>query len=151
MFDLEIHGKKQTKRVVTKILKIDENNQYGHAMTKALPYRCIRKQKRPTLLEFNKILYKISHDDKIGHFFVVDMKFHHKTGKTIFFNETYPPTFEKKNKKVEPFERSTLQLMTVLNRNEEKGAINRFAYNSKTHSILEEKNLFFCKLKTFIF
>ena len=33
-----------------------------------------------------------------------------------------------------------LQPMTVLNWNEEKYTINRFAYNSKTHSILEEKN-----------
>ena len=41
LFDLEIDGKKQTGRVVTKILKMDENNQYGQAMTKALPYGCI--------------------------------------------------------------------------------------------------------------
>ena len=40
---------------------------------------------------------------------------------------------------MEPFERSTLQLMTVLNRDEEKDAINRFVYNFKTHSTLGEK------------
>ena len=34
---------------------------------------------------------------------------------------------------MEPFERSTLQLMTVLNQNEEKDTIKRFAYNSKTY------------------
>ena len=28
-----------------KILKMDRNNQYGEAMTKAPPYGCIKKQK----------------------------------------------------------------------------------------------------------
>ena len=45
IFDLEINGKKQIKRVSTKIIKMDENNQYGQAMTKPLPYGCIEKQK----------------------------------------------------------------------------------------------------------
>ena len=45
---------------------MDENSQYGQAMTKPLPYGCIKKQNHPlSLLEFNKILDKISHDDKI--------------------------------------------------------------------------------------
>ena len=30
------------KRVISKILKLDENNQYGHAMTKPLPTGCIK-------------------------------------------------------------------------------------------------------------
>ena len=90
MFDLGIDGIKQTKRIVSKILKIDKNNQYGQAMTKALPYGCIKKQKqktkKTTLLEFNKILDKISHDDKIGHHFVVDIKFYNKNPNTLLFN-----------------------------------------------------------------
>ena len=45
LFDLDISAKKQTKRIVTKILKIDENNQYGQDITKALPYGCIKKTK----------------------------------------------------------------------------------------------------------
>ena len=48
--------KKQTKRVVTKILKMEENNKYGEAMTKALPCGCIKKPKTTTLLEFKRIL-----------------------------------------------------------------------------------------------
>ena len=44
LFDLEIDGKKETKRISSKILKIDENNQYGKAMTKALPYGCIKEK-----------------------------------------------------------------------------------------------------------
>ena len=41
--DLEINGKKQIKRVSTKIIKMDKINQYGQAMTKPLPYGCIKK------------------------------------------------------------------------------------------------------------
>ena len=47
LFDLYIDGKKQTKRISSKILKMDENNQYGQAMTKPLPYGCIKKQECP--------------------------------------------------------------------------------------------------------
>ena len=43
IFDLEINGQRQIKRVSTKNLKIDENNQYQQAMTKPLPYGCIKK------------------------------------------------------------------------------------------------------------
>ena len=48
LFDLNIDGKKQTKRSSIKILKIDENNQYGQAMTKPFPYGCMKKQEHPT-------------------------------------------------------------------------------------------------------
>ena len=75
---------KQKKRITTKILKLDENNQYGMAMTKPLPFGCIKKaSKLPTLLEFNLILKGLSHTDKIGHLFIVDIKFHNKKEKTF--------------------------------------------------------------------
>ena len=99
---------------------MDENNQYGMTMTKPLPYGCIKKQDTvPSLTEFNRILDKISHEDKISHLFTVDIKFHNINEKTLLFNEIYPPIFEK-NKKVDPYERSTLQLFSVAVRNEEK-------------------------------
>ena len=56
LFDLNIDAKKQTKIISTKILKMDENNQYGQAMMKPLPYGCIKRQEHPpSLVEFNKI------------------------------------------------------------------------------------------------
>ena len=92
-------------------------------MTKPLSYSCIKKQEyAPSLLEFNKILDKISHEDKIGHLFIVDIKFHNKNPKTMLFNEIYPPIFEK-NKKMEPSVRSTLQLMSIFVRDEGKDKI----------------------------
>ena len=108
-------------------------------MTKPLPYGCIKKQDKVlTMTEFNKILDCISHDDRIGHLFTVDLKFHNVNEKTLLFNEIYPPIFQR-NKKIDPFERSTLQLMSVIVRDEEKDKINSFAYNSGTHSTLKEK------------
>ena len=118
---------------------MDENNQYGMTMTKPLPYGCIKKQPHPpSMLEFNKILDRISHEDSIGHLFVVDIKLNEINPKTLLFNEIYPPIFEK-NKKMDPYERSTLQLMNIGVRNEEKDTVNSFLYNSKTHSTLKEK------------
>ena len=71
--------------------------------------------KTPTILEFNHILDSISHEDTNSHLFIFDMKLHNKNSKTMLFNETYPPIFEK-NKTVCPHERSTIQLLSVLNR-----------------------------------
>ena len=34
----------ELKKFSSKIIKMDENNQYGMAMTKPLPYGCIKKQ-----------------------------------------------------------------------------------------------------------
>ena len=139
IFDLTIDGKKQTKRILSKILKMDENSQYGMAMTKPLPYGCIKKRFRsPTLAEFNKILDEISDEDLTSHLFIVDIKFHNVNPKTLLFNELYPPIFEKSNK-MEPYVRSTLQLLSIMVVNEGKDKINSFPYNSKTHSILKEK------------
>ena len=43
VYNLKLHGKKATqKRVITKILKFNENNQQGHGMNKPLPTVCIK-------------------------------------------------------------------------------------------------------------
>ena len=100
LFDLHIDCEKQTKTISKKILKMDENNQYRQAMTKPFPCGCIKRQEHtPSLVEFNKILDRISHEDKIGHLFIVDIKFHNINPKTLLFNEIYPPNFEKKTRK----------------------------------------------------
>ena len=51
----------------------------------------------------------------------------------------YTLLFLKKNKTVRAHERSTVQLMSVLNRDEEKDIINSFKCTAKTHSTLDEK------------
>ena len=42
VYNLKMNNEKTKKRVITKILKLDENNQYGHGMTKPLPISCIK-------------------------------------------------------------------------------------------------------------
>ena len=45
VYNLTLNDKKEKKRIITKILKLDENNQYGMAMTKPLPTGCIKDDK----------------------------------------------------------------------------------------------------------
>ena len=77
---------------------MDENNQYGNAMTELLPYGCFKKETEiPDLQKFNFILQDLSPDDKIGHLFVVNIIFDEKNAdeKKLLFNEIYTPLFEK--------------------------------------------------------
>ena len=59
----------QVKRFSSKIIKMDENSQYGFAMTKPLPYCCIKLKKEvPTLSELKYLLANVTlRDYKIGH------------------------------------------------------------------------------------
>ena len=99
----------KNKIISTKILKMDEDNQKGNAMTKPLPYGCIKKQQKiPSLRKFNMIQNKLSHTDKIGHLFIVDIKFHFKNKKTMLFNKNlYSNIWKEQTDKT--IERSTFE------------------------------------------
>ena len=88
----------EDKKVVSKILKMAENNQYGNALTKPLPTGSIKRKKIPTMREFDLIIWGISDKDRIGHLFVVNIHFDKKNAseKQLFYNEIYLPLFEKK-------------------------------------------------------
>ena len=121
---------------------MDDNNQYGFTMTKPLPYGCIKLKKIvPTLDELKDFLANVTLNDKIGHLFIVDIVLDDKNEKTILFNEIYPPIFEK-NKKIEPFERSCMQIMSraeiKVNENKED-TLYSLPFNSKTHATLKDK------------
>ena len=77
-FDLTIDGRKHKKNFNKNIKNVWKQPIWaGNGKLKLLPYGCVKKQEYPpSLLEFNKILYKISHDNKIGDLFIVDIKFH---------------------------------------------------------------------------
>ena len=53
--------------VITKILKLDENNQYGDAMTNPIPTGYIKKHPPPSWLNFNLLLDTVHLDDEIGY------------------------------------------------------------------------------------
>ena len=42
VYNIKFGKEKVKKRVITKTLKLDENNQYGNRMTKPLPTSCIK-------------------------------------------------------------------------------------------------------------
>ena len=66
------------RRINSKILKLDENNQYSFAMTKPMLIGCIKEHPAPSWLTFNFLLENVDLDDKIGHLFIVDIMFDEK-------------------------------------------------------------------------
>ena len=118
---------------------MDENNQYGMAMTKPLPYGCIKKKKKVlSINEHNELLKNVTLEDKVGHLFTVDIEFADINEKTLLFNEIYLPIFAK-NKKISPHERSTCQIIGRAQKKNEKDDISKLQFNSKTHSTLKNK------------
>ena len=75
-YNLKLDGEEiySTKRVISQILKLDENNQYGYAMTKPMPTGSI-KEKVPSWREFKLLLETVDLDDSVVHLFVVDIFF----------------------------------------------------------------------------
>ena len=60
-YNLKIDNEKieKKKRIISKILKIDENNQYFKGMTKPLPTRCIKDDCDISWETFNFLLEKV--------------------------------------------------------------------------------------------
>ena len=119
VYNLKINNEKTKKRVITKILKLDENNQYGHGMTKPLPTGCIKDNDDISWETFNILLEIVNFDDKIGHLYIVDIEFDFKnaTEREFAYNEIYSPIIEKQ-KIIDPCERSVFQLLEQFVRGE---------------------------------
>ena len=75
VYNLKLDNEKVKKRVITKILKLDENNQYGHAMTKPLSTGFIKDDKDISWETFNFLLESVSSEDKIGDLCIVEIEF----------------------------------------------------------------------------
>ena len=105
----------EKKRLISKILKLNENNQYGHAMTKPLPTGCIKNDPDLSWNTFNLLLESVNLNHQIGHLCIVDIKFDHQnaTEKQIVYNEIYPPIIEKQ-KTIDANEKSIHQLLDNL-------------------------------------
>ena len=98
MLKLNNYSNYKRKRVITKIVKFDENNQYGYAMTRPMPTRCIKQNASPSWVTFNLLMEKVTLEDKIGHLFVVDIEFDFENAshRQLTYNEIFPPIIEKK-------------------------------------------------------
>ena len=128
---------------------MDENNQYGNAMTKPLPYSCIKKPLK-CLLFWSLTKYLIVYLTRTNSVIFLLLTLNFKIKTKMLFNEIYMPNFDK-NKVIQAQHRSALQLMSVISRNKEKDLVRTFKENSKTHSTLEEKTLSLFMQNTFTF
>ena len=141
VYSLKFNNEKkfQKKRVITKILKMDENNQYGFAMTKPMPTGCIKENNSPSWLTFNLLLETVTLEDKIGHLFIVDIKFDSENAdeRKYLYNEIFPRIIEKKTK-IDVNDRSLFQLLELFTQTE-KGKPKSYRVTEKSHSTLFPK------------
>ena len=145
VYNLKLDGKNADKKtVITKILKFDENNQYGHGMTKPLPTGCIKDNNHVSWATFNCLLEKVSLEDEIGHLYVVDIMFDTKnaTEKQLIYNEIYPPIIEKQ-KIIDPCERSVYQLLEQYIEGANNNPLAYWAM-AKAHATISQKHFSQC-------
>ena len=139
-YKLKLDGEEKYNdyRVISKLVKFDENNQYGFSMTNPMAIGSI-KEKYPSWVEFNLLMEKVSLDDPICHLFVVDAEFEHEkaTDCQIMYNEIFPP-FTDKQTRNDANERSVFQRLELYSENI-KGTPKRYKINSKCHSNLLPK------------
>ena len=135
---MDLHKKSENRHVISKILKFDENNQYGFAMIQPLPTDCIKKLV-VSFLTFNLLLESVSLDDTIGRLYVADIKFDSdKATKCLMvYNEIFLPIVEK-DLILEPNERSCFQLLELYCETDENKP-KTYTATTKVHSILFSK------------
>ena len=139
MLKLNNYSSYERKRVITKIVKFDENNQYGYAMTRPMPTGCIKQKTSPSWVTFNLLIEKVSLEDKIGHLFVVNIEldFENASARQLTYNEIFPPIIEKK-KIMEANERSLFQLLELFSKNEQNKP-RSYVCTAKSHATLLPK------------
>ena len=89
--------------MISKILKLDENNQYGNGMRKPLPTGCIKDDSHISWATFNFSMETVDFKDTIGHLYIVNIEFDYEnaTEKMVTYNEIYPLIIEK-HKTIDP-------------------------------------------------
>ena len=127
------------RRIITKILKLDENIHYGYAMTKPMPTGCIKEYPSPSWLKFNLLLETVNLDDEIGHLFVVDIEFDVKraTEYEYMYNEIFPTIIEKQ-KLLKANKRSVYQLLELMQKTSD-GVPKTYRCTEKSHATMFPK------------
>ena len=136
-YNLKIENEKaEKKRVISKIFKLDENNQYGNGMTKPLPTGCRKDDFDISGEIFIFLLEKVDFD-------LVNIAFDIKnaTKRELAYNETYPLIIEKQ-KIIDPCERSVFQLLEqfIAGENGPKS----YRSTAKMHAALFKKKIYRC-------
>ena len=142
VYSLKLDNQKKfsKKRIITKIVKLDESNQYGYAMTRPMPTGCIKQNNSPSWLQFNLLLEKVSFEDLICHLFIVDIEFDEKNAseKQYMYNEIFPPIIEKE-KILDANERSLFQLLELFDTTD-NGKQKSYRCTAKSHATMFPKN-----------
>ena len=108
--------------MIWKILKLDENKQYGNEIAKPLPTGCIKDDSDISWATFSFLIETVDFKDTIGHLYIVGIEFDYEnaTEKMMAYNEIYPPIIEK-HKIIDQCERSVFQLLENIKK--EKGVL----------------------------
>ena len=140
IYNVRLDGEESSKkrRVFS---KVDENNQYGFAMTNPLPIGIFKKQSDPNMETLENSLKNFDPNAKIGEVFVVDIQFDaYDDPRKRTYNEIYPCIFQPKSKAL-PNRRSVYQLLSNM-RSGKRGNILNFKTTEKTHATLDPKKRF---------
>ena len=141
VYSLKLNNEKtfSKKRVISKIVKLDENNQYGYAMTRPMPTGCIKENNSPSWLKFNLLLETVTLEDKIGHLFIVDIEFDLENAdeRKYLYNEIFPPIIEK-NTIIDVNDRSLFQLLELFAKTDKEKA-KCYRVTAKSHATLFPK------------
>ena len=142
-YDLKLDDDVEQKkyRVMSKILKLDENNQYGLALTKPMATGCIKDDHDLSWRTFNLLLESVTLDDPIEHLYlvVVELDFDRLTPKQKVYNEICPPIIEKQ-KVIDIYERSTYQFLEHYELINNK--VKLYTPTKKAHATLFQKKCF---------
>ena len=136
-YNLKIENEKaEKKRVISKIFKLDEKNQYGNGMTKPLPTGCRKDDLDISWEIYIFLLEKVDFD-------LVDIAFdiNNATKRELAYNETYPPIIEKQ-KIIDPCERSVFQLLEQFIAGE--NGPRSYRSTAKAHAALFKKKIYQC-------
>ena len=139
-----MNNKKTKKRVITNILKLDENNHYVHGMTKPLPTGCIKDNDDISWKTFKFLL------ENLGHLYIVNIEFDTKnaTEREFAYNEIYPPIIENQ-RTIDPRKRSVFQLLEQFVRGEH--ATKAYRSTAKAHANLLFKKFLPMYLEDLVF
>ena len=125
----------ENKRIITKILKLDESNQYGFAKSKPLHTGCIKKEEVMSWRKFYLLLKTVDLDDRIGHLLVLDIHFNYKnaTSRQLLYS-----LFNNKHKIIAASESSVYELTEQYSETD-KGIPCTYRCTHKTHATLFAK------------
>lgn len=140
IYSLRLDGETESckRRVFSKNFKLDENNQFGFAMTKPLPIGVFKCKQEVSMEILDNSVDRFDPNSKIGEIFVVDIEFDsYDVPREKMYNEVFPCIFESKSK-VTVDNRSLYQLLSTMSTGKMVDVL-KLKATEKTHATLRPK------------